>query len=87
MRLAKTGERSIGQVAKDLDLTEMAPDWEAAWAKLTQKHTREEDKTYELTLGGVHYKHRFVRVNVADLVDEAAVTKLVHRPIEAWVET
>lgn len=64
-----------------------SPDWEAAWAELTQKHTREEDKTYELTLGGVHYKHRFVRVNVADLVDEAAVTKLVHRPIEAWVET
>ncbi len=61
------------------------PDWRGAWQEVEAKIKRREDETYTLTVKGVTYRYRYARVNVADLVDEAAVKARVLAPIERWL--
>lgn len=57
------------------------------WSKAVRelKSRRTEGETYTATIDDIEYRHRFLRVNVADLTDEGEVKRRVLRPIADWL--
>ena len=63
-----------------------APNWGDAWEHLPKDAKERENETHTATGNGVTYTYRFLRINVADLVDEVAVQAKLLQPIKTWLD-
>jgi hypothetical protein len=60
-----------------------SPNWGEAWQKV--ENDARENETYTLAVKNVIYTYRYFRVDVANLVNEAAVQVRLLQPIEIWL--
>lgn len=62
-----------------------SPNWGEAWEKV--EDDAREGETYSLTVKNDIYTYRYHLIDVADLVNEAAVQAKLLQPIKAWLRT
>lgn len=63
-----------------------APNWGEAWAGFPADARDREDETHTGVVKNVTYTYRYLRVDVAGLVDEAAVQAKLLQPIKTWLD-
>lgn len=63
------------------------PNWGEAWEHLPSDAREREGETHTGIAKDVTYTYRFLRIDVADLVDDAAVQAKLLQPIKSWIVT
>lgn len=66
--------------------TTPSPDWNEAWAAIQKSKHAHDGKTHSVTIKGTTYTYRYLRIDVAELIDDEAVKTRLRAPIEAWLD-
>lgn len=62
-----------------------SPDWNEAVRARDGEGAVDERRNYTLSVKGASYTYQFFHVDVADLIDEAAVKTKLFQPVESWL--
>lgn len=82
---------AVAQCASELwvglwTATTRDPDWDRGWKKVERLTDAHDGKEHTVRVDGVDYTYEYQSVNLADLVDESAVSAKLLAPIDRWLK-